>query len=236
MLLTVSMHSPFLIDEPEKYDRKFENRLSDLGFSEDKKDDYRNYKKQYSSILFTDDALKNFIQEYRKKEEFANTIFIITGDHRIPEIPMASKIDRYHVPMIIYSPLLEQSAEFESISSHFDLAPSLLSFLKNNYGIKVPQVNAFVGRGLDTTRSFQNIHNIPLKQTKTELRDFVMGEYHLNGDDLFKLNRELRETPVQDEVKKEELRSAFDHFKRKNAEIIQGKKIIPDSLFSEYLN
>ena len=236
VLLTVSMHSPFIIDESEKYNRIFEEKLTDFGFDEEQKERYRNYTKQYTSILFADDALKNFFNSYKQREEFENTIFVITGDHRIPEIPMASKIDRYHVPMIIYSPLLKRTAEFESVSSHFDLTPSLVSFLKNNYQINAPEVNSFVGRGLDTTRSFQNIHNIPLKQTKTALIDFVMGEYHLNGDQLFKLTPEFKEKAVEDEVKKEELKSAFNQFKRKNAEIIEGKKILPDTISRKYIN
>ena len=235
-LLTISMHNPFIIDEPEKYIEKFESRMTDFGFDESKKEQYRNYTDQYTSILYTDDAIKKLFESYRQREDFKNTIFIITGDHRIPEIPMASKIDRYHVPLIIYSPLLKRTGEFESISSHFDVAPSLLSFLKNNYQIRLPEVNSFVGRGLDTTRSFQNIHNIPLKQTKTNLVDFVMDEYHLNGNELFRLNREMRAEPVNDEAKKEELKNAFNQFKRKNAAIIEGKKIIPDSVFAKYLN
>ncbi|SDR66577.1 LTA synthase family protein [Christiangramia echinicola] len=234
VMLTVSMHSPFITDETEKYELLFEERLEDFGFSEEKKERYRNYQKQYSSVLFTDEALRQFFQEYKKDDKFNNTIFIITGDHRIPEIPMASKIDRYHVPLLIYSPLLKRQEEFESISSHFDVAPSLISFLKNNYALKAPESNSFIGAGLDTTRSFQNIHNIPLKQTKTELIDFVMGEYHLNGDNLYRLTRDFKEEPVQDEAKKDELRNAFNQFKRKNAEVIEGKKILPDSLIRKY--
>lgn len=234
VILTVSMHNPFLIDETEKYTGKFENKLTEFGFSEEKKERYRKYTKQYTSILFADDALKNFIESYKEREDFQNSIFIITGDHRIPEIPMASKIDRYHVPMIIYSPLLKRTAEFQSVSSHFDLAPSLLSLLKYNYKLQVPIVNGFVGKGLDTTRNFQNIHNIALKQTKTDLIDFVMGEYHLNGEDLYKLSSDLREVPVQDESKKKELENAFNQFKRKNSEIIKGKQILPDSLYRNY--
>ena len=234
VMLTVSMHSPFIIDETEKYDQLFEDRLENFGFSEDKKKQYRNYQKQYSSILFTDEALRKFFDTYKKDDNFDNTIFVITGDHRIPEIPMASKIDRYHVPLLIYSPLLKRQAEFESISSHFDVAPSMISFLKKNYAINAPESNGFVGAGLDTTRSFQNIHNIPLKQTKTELIDFVMGEYHLNGDNLYKLTRDFKEKLIQDEAKKDELRNAFNEFKRKNAEVIKGKKILPDSLIKKY--
>ena len=236
VLLTVSMHSPFIVDEPERFNRIFEKKMNEFGFSEEKKEKYRNYKKQYSSILFTDMALKELFEEYQERPGFDNTIFVITGDHRIPEIPMASKIDRFHVPLIIYSPMLSRPAEFEAVSSHFDVAPSMVSFLKNNYSFQVPAVNAFIGRGLDTTRGFQNIHQIPLKQTKTDLVDFVMGEYHLNGDDLFRITRDFREEPFRDEAKKQELKNAFNQFRRKNSDIILGKEILPDSIIKKYTN
>lgn len=236
VLLSISMHDPFFTDEPEKYERLFEERMELLDFDQTKRREYRKYKEQYASILYADEALKGLLNYYQANKDFENTIFIITGDHRIPEIPMASKIDRYHVPLIVYSPLLKRTAEFRSVSSHFDVAPSLLSFLKANYQISVPEVNAFLGHGLDTTRSFGNDHKIPLMQTKTELRDFVIGEYHLNGEDLYRLKPNMEEEPVTDEVKKEELQYAFDQFRRKNSEIINGKKLIPDSISQEYLS
>ncbi len=68
-------------------------------------------KLQYASILFADDAIKGFINSYTKRADFNNTIFLITGDHRMPEIPMVSKIDRYHVPLLIYSPLLKRNSK-----------------------------------------------------------------------------------------------------------------------------
>ncbi|TBW28640.1 LTA synthase family protein [Gramella sp. KN1008] len=230
VLLTISTHDPFFTDDPERYDRLFEERLTKLGFDEAKKQEYRNYKKQYATILYADEALKNFMNSWKELDDYDNTIFLITGDHRIPEIPMASKIDRYHVPLILYSPLLKRTAEFRSVSSHFDVAPSLISFLKTNYNLQIPTVNSFLGQGLDTTRSFHNFHKIPLMQTKTDLRDFVMGEYHLNGEDLYRLTPDMAEESVTDEAKKEELLYAFDQFKRKNAEIINGKRMIPDSI------
>jgi phosphoglycerol transferase MdoB-like AlkP superfamily enzyme len=50
--------------------------------------------------------LRGFFDAYSKRSDFNNTIFLITGDHRMPEIPMSDKIDRYHVPLIVYSPML----------------------------------------------------------------------------------------------------------------------------------
>jgi predicted AlkP superfamily pyrophosphatase or phosphodiesterase len=36
-----------------------------------------------SSIMFVDDALKDFFYEYKKRPDFGRTIFIIVGDHGI---------------------------------------------------------------------------------------------------------------------------------------------------------
>lgn len=234
VLLTVTTHSPFLIDETAKYKEKFEERMTDLQFDEAEKDEHRNYMKQYSTILYADDALKNFFNEYKKRKDFDNTIFLITGDHRIPEIPMSTKLDRYHVPLIIYSPLLKRTAEMESISTHFNITPSLLAYLKSNHDITLPKYTSWIGQGLDTTRSFQNIHHLPLMHTKTSLKDFVMGEYHLNGTSLFKLNNKLGENLVEDADKKNQLMGAFEQFKQRNSQIALGKKIIPDSIYLKY--
>ena len=66
----------------------------------------------------------------------------------MPEIPISSQIDRFHVPLVIYSPLLKKGKKFSSVVSHFDITPSLLSFLQHNYDIKQPSVSAWIGHGL----------------------------------------------------------------------------------------
>jgi uncharacterized sulfatase len=152
----------------------------------------------------------------------------------MPEIPMSDKLDRYHVPLIVYSPMLKRTAQIASVSTHFDISPSLLAYLHHNYKIQGPSLVSWMGQGLDTNRNFENIHNYPLLQTKTDLLDFIMGEYHLNGDNLFKLNAELGEDPLQDDEKLNQMKNAFDQFKKRNAEIATGNKIIPDSIHQHY--
>ena len=234
VILTVSTHSPFAINEESKYLQRFEQRMNELGFNDTRKAECRNYKLQYASVLYLDDALRGFFNEYRKRSDFNNTIFLITGDHRMPEIPMSDKIDRYHVPLIIYSPLLKRTTQIASVSTHFDISPSLLAYLHHNYKIKGPSLVSWLGQGLDTNRNFENIHNYPLLQTKTDMIDFIMGEYHLNGDNLFKLNAELGEDPLQDDDKLNQLKNAFEQFKRKNLIISSGSHIIPDTIHQHY--
>ncbi|SFG78461.1 uncharacterized sulfatase [Pedobacter insulae] len=234
VILTVATHDPFLVPNQDRYKKQFEQRMSLLGFDDSKKMNYRNFANQYSSVLYADESIRDFINAYKKRPDYANTIFLITGDHRMAEIPLRNKIDRFHVPLIIFSPLLKRTAQFESISTHFDITPSLLRLLKKSSKLNLPTGAGWMGGGLDTARSFRNIHSYPLMQTKTAMVDFIQGDYHLNGNQLFKLNVDLEETPIQDEKKLKQLNNAFDNFKRKNDKISNGGKLLPDSIIKRY--
>ncbi|SHI42528.1 uncharacterized sulfatase [Arenibacter nanhaiticus] len=234
ILLTVTTHSPFLLNDMQYYKKKFEDRLEELGFDTEKKQQYAAYAKQYATILYADDAIKTFMDAYKKRDDYENTIFLITGDHRIPEIPMSTKIDRYHVPLLIYSPLLARTAAIASISSHFDIAPSLLNYLGKNHRLQLPSQVSFMGMGLDTVRKFRNIHQSPLMQTKTDLVDFVMGNYHLNGNKLFELDENMGEVLLENPEKKKQLQAAFEAFKRRNRKIMERAPLVPDSIYKKY--
>lgn len=231
---TMSMHTSYSIPDQGEYLKRFEERMVHLGFDEAKKERYRTYEKIYSTIMYTDDALRFFFEQYAKLPAYRNTLFIITGDHRLPEIPMSTKIDRFHVPLLIYSPLLKRTAHIESISSQLDITPSLLAFFKQNYHLDVPSTVSWVGSGLDTAPSFRNIHSYPLKHTKTNLIDYISGMYFIDQDQLFSIGTSMDLEPIQDEAKKKELIAEFDHYKSMNDRFTRELKLIPDSLYEQY--
>jgi len=152
----------------------------------------------------------------------------------MPEIPMENKLERYHVPLIIYSPLLKRAATFQSISTHFDVAPSILAFLKSRYNVILPAQTCFIGTGLDTSHSFGNTHIYPLKQTKTDLVDFLYGKYLLNNDQLYEITDNMDIKPVSDAAMKSKITTAFTQFRQKNKSIIANAKLLPDSLILRY--
>ncbi len=230
VVMTLSTHNPFLINDEDKYRGLFEQRMATLNLNEAEKTEHRRYTDQYASILYTDDAIRNFITNYESREDFNNTIFIITGDHRMPEIPMATKIDRYHVPLIIYSPLLKRTENFGALSTHMDITPSLLSLLKHQYNFKVPAMATWLGTGLDTAHTFRNIHSYPFMQTKSDIEDYVMNEYMLHGDELFKISNNMNLDPVTNDTEKDKLKSAFAEFLRKNNTLATTTSMLPDSL------
>ena len=227
---TISMHNPFTVPDQERYQQLVETRMNNLGVKEDTKQKNRPYKKMFASILYTDEALKFYFEAYSKLAAYKNTIFIITGDHRLPEIPLSTKIDRYHVPLLIYSPMLKKSVSISSISSHLDIAPSIAAFLKNSYHIKTPDTVTWVGTGLDVNTGFRNIHEYPLKQGKTLLHNYIKGLYFLDGGRLFIMSSDLDLEPVIDEKELKSINANFNAYKLKNESFLKSKKLMPDSL------
>jgi uncharacterized sulfatase len=138
------------------------------------------------------------------------------------------------VPLLIYSPLLNRTATFSSISTHFDITPSLLAWLGKSYGLKVPPVASWMGTGLDTARQFRNTHAYPMIQTKSDIIDFVMGEYMLNGNDLYHINKKIDLEYEQNEAVESQIKAAFNRFKVRNNAFRKSRALVPDSLLQRY--
>jgi Sulfatase len=208
--------------------------MTKLGFSSEQKTQKRVYNNMFSTVLFADESLQEFFEKYKTRTDFENTIFIITGDHRMPELPATTKIDRFHVPLIIYSPLLSRTARFRSISTHFDISPTILAFLNKNYNIQRPSLSSSLGFGIDTVRQFRNTHAYPIMFTKAELEDFVLGKYLLNNNNLYDISPTMEIIPSIQQVNQASLKSSFDRFKQKNNQIINGGKLLPDSILTRF--
>ena len=230
VLLTLAMHNPFRIPNQEQYNNRALARMEQLDLNEKQKKFNKDYIPQFASMLYFDDALRSFINDFRKRNEFGNTIFVITGDHRMPEIPISTQIDRFHVPLVIYSPLLKKAQKFSSVVSHFDIAPSFLAFLQHNYGIKQPSVSAWIGHGLDTEPSFRNLRSYPMMRNKNEFMDFIDGEHFLGGETLYMISKTLDIEPLDDRNLKEGSQNKFENFRKVNLYVTRNNRIIPDSI------
>ncbi|WON93166.1 LTA synthase family protein [Sphingobacterium sp. UGAL515B_05] len=234
VLLTLSTHNPFLINNAAHYEQVFDQRIATLNLTPEQKKWALENRTQLVSVLNLDDAMEQFFKEYKKRPDFANTIFVITGDHAMPEIPLQSKIDRYHVPLLIYSPLLKGPKTFHNFVSHFDVAPSILAYYRENFGLKTPTQVTWIGQGLDKGASAQG-DGIAMMQSKNQLIDFVKGSYHLSDGQLYKLDGVLNEDAAANNAK-EELSKRFELFKRKNKLFYTQKRLLPDSVYTNYFS
>ena len=193
-----------------------------------KKELYQKYRQEFSSLLYLDDAVRYLIGEYRKRAENDHTIFFITGDHRIIPIPSETRIDRYHVPFIVYSTMVKHPQRFSSVSSHADLTPSLLAFLEKNYGMTTPRKAHWLGTGIDTSVGFRNIHSQALMKTKEELVDYLDKDFFLSGDQLYKVMPGLALEQMQDRATQSALEKKLADFRRLNTYVCFRDKIFPE--------
>ncbi|MCW8311470.1 sulfatase-like hydrolase/transferase [Sphingobacterium thalpophilum] len=235
VLLTLSTHNPFLINNAGHYEQLFDQRLAALHLSGERKKWALENRKQLISVLNLDDAMRQFFTAYSKRPDFANTLFLITGDHAMPEVPLQSKIDRYHVPLLLYSPLLKTSHNFRHIVSHFDVAPSILAYYRENYGLNTPDQVAWIGRGLDKGISAEG-DGIAMMQSKNQLIDFLLGNYHFSEGQLYRLDGKLNAELADEPAVLESLSRKFELFKRKNKLFYTEKQLLPDSVFISYFN
>lgn len=225
---TITSHNPYKVPNPEEYQIKFDRHVNEvLDASEAEIEEYEAYKNIYYTILYADDAVKAFIKEYQKRTDFENTIFIITGDHRLPEIPMASRIDRFHVPFIVYSPLLKRTQTFKGITSHFEVTPTLLSFLHSQNEIRLPEQNIWLGQVMDTSQVFQSLLAMPLMRNKNQLVEYISGTYFLSDEQLYMISDGLNIDLIDDEILKNKLIGDFQDFKNKNNYTFESRLLLP---------
>jgi phosphoglycerol transferase MdoB-like AlkP superfamily enzyme len=227
---TQTSHDPFLIPDEEKYLAMFESFIQNNKTLPLQVEEYRKYKNMYASILYVDEAIKEFFQAYQKLPKYENTVFIITGDHRLPEIPLATTIDRFHVPIMIYSPKLSRAKRMHGVTSHFEITPTILSLLENRFDLDLPSKVAWKGYVMDTSATFQSKISNPLMRNKNQLIDFISGEYVLADNELFKLYDNMGLEPVTDVAMKEKLQSEFATYKNSNRFATENNRILPDSL------
>lgn len=224
---TQTSHDPYLVPNPELYGPKLRNHLQNkLGFSENKVQDYLSYENIYMTLLYADEAIKEFIAEYSKRPEFENTIFIITGDHRLPEIPMSSRLDRFHVPLIIYSPQLKRNVRFKGVTSHFEITPSILSFLNKQVDLVLPEEVTWLGQVFDTAQVYQSKIAMPLMRNKNQLVDYLHGDFFLSDGQLFLVGDGLNVDPINDPDNLTRMIGEFEEFKNRNNYLIQTSKLL----------
>ncbi|MFV0591645.1 MAG: LTA synthase family protein [Draconibacterium sp.] len=230
IMLTLAMHDPFNIPDQEKYMEKFQSRINQLHLDDETRTFDHGYDKQFSTMLYFDDALSYFFREYSKLPSFKNTIFLITGDHRMPEIPISTQLDRFHVPLVVYSPMLTKPEKFSSLVSHFDITPSLVAMLDAKQVIRRPKAAAWIGHGLDGNKEFRNKNSYPLMRNKNEILDYIDNDRMLANGVVYKVYENMDIEPEKSSDDREKLEAKLDNFLQKNRYACFNNKLIPDSL------
>jgi phosphoglycerol transferase MdoB-like AlkP superfamily enzyme len=234
LYLTLSTHAPFIVPDQNTFLSKVDERINRES-NKDRADDLKRYREIFASILYLDQSLKEFMNSYRKKPGYENTIFLITGDHAMAELNLYrfSLIEQFHVPVIIYSPMLKKSATFQSISSHLDITPTLLAMLKRKYGIEIHSVASWLGNGIDTARKLRNIHSLPFILNSKEIPYYVSHMDYLSPGKISRIGPGMTLKKIHDPRRFESLSAELKDFKLLNIYTERQNRLIPKEIYFE---
>lgn len=144
VIQTSGHHRPYTIPADNRgFERVHvgEKELRPYGFSE---------LDELNSFRFLDHSLGYFFRIAREEKYFANTVFVMFGDHGLPgtaqHLP-PSEVDlfltHFHVPLLIYAPvLLPKGRAIDTVASEVDVLPTVASLTGT------PYINTTFGRDL----------------------------------------------------------------------------------------
>jgi phosphoglycerol transferase MdoB-like AlkP superfamily enzyme len=86
------------------------------------------------AVKYTDYAIGRFLEQARRRPWFDDTLFVITADHGAnARGTMRIPVDKYLIPLFIYSPKHVAPARVGRLMSQIDIAPTVLGLLDFDY-------------------------------------------------------------------------------------------------------
>ncbi|MGN0033976.1 MAG: LTA synthase family protein [Candidatus Limimorpha sp.] len=209
LFVTISQHDNYLrlddVERQKEYGRKVQDLISCLPAGVQA--DYDKCSGHLMGMLYGDDAIRHFFNEYNASDD-RNTIFIITGDHSL-NICNENPLSPFHVPLLIWSPLLKSSNRFDCLVSHNGITPSVIALLRDNYGLECPKTVHWVSDGLDTVSDFESHLKAYFLRYCRDMKEIVYDDYYftiLDGSPKsYRIGKDLNITLLDDESLSEEL-------------------------------
>lgn len=87
-----------------------------------------------AGVKYADYAVGKFLESASKEPWFKDTVFVFIADHTAGSAGKEEiAVDKYHIPMFIYSPSFIKPRIVKNLASQIDLAPILLGILDFSY-------------------------------------------------------------------------------------------------------
>lgn len=226
---TGTTHMPYLFEQKPLYEKLFDQKMKTIHASNQIKKTLKECKKVLVTYMFADDCFKDFFAKYSKRADYKNTIFFITGDHHIGSFPSTCSVDDYHVPFIVYSPMLKAPKKFYSVNSHNNIAPTITSLILNNYKklTYYPKEVHWLGDVMDTATHFRNNQSMAFMAWSREMNDYIWKDYMLSSGELYKLTPNMQMENYKNDSIKNHITQLLNNYKIINSYVCNNNKVFP---------
>ncbi len=221
--LNLSTTKPFSIPDSDYYESWVEKAFDTMKFDGKQKRFVKKNVDLFAAMNYTDDALGKLFKMYALTKDAGNTIFVVTGSGK-NYLPIENPLQQYQVPLVIYSTLLKQGMEFNNLASHHDIAPSLLSLLRQQHGFELPQKSAWLGNGL-----LREDGKVVLSIANNGVKALVYNGHFVKGRKVAGIGDTLELLTPNDSVKGR-LKKELKFFKAINSYVTKENKILPRDL------
>ena len=228
VFLTLSTHEPFLVDSIEKYERQVEAMVERTpGLERKERDNVLHNLNIYGCYLYMDHQVRRLVEDYASRPEFANTVFVITGDHRMAFVPSGIALRAYNVPLVVYSPLLKRTKTMKAVVSHLDVTPSFNALLHAQYDYAIDDHCHWLGTSFDTLTEFRNTRRLSFMRNNRDVIDYYSGDYFLNNKKLMMPGPDFTWHPIDDPELMQHYLEELENFEAVSRFVVQRDMLMP---------
>lgn len=231
--LTTSFHEPFNYSDKSNFLTLAKRRIESMNL--ENASDYFNEIETFAALMYMDFSLKKFFEKYQKRKEFENTIFVICGDHSIKFMSNDTRIEKFHVPLLIYSPMLIESNQSKAMACHKDVPSAIQALLKENFNLKMPTFSISQSDNLKVSDEFSTAgNNHVLMYADKRMNSYVWQNYLYMDELLFKINDNLKIERIEDKTLLEQFSSRIRNYRLISNYVCSQNKYLPDSIYTKF--
>lgn len=226
--LTLSTHEPFMVEQIEQYEEQVKamvEQVPDLDKKE--RDNVLRNLNIYACYLYMDQSVRQLMDYYASQPDFANTVFVITGDHRMALVPTGIALRNYNVPLVLWSPLLKRSKTMGAVVSHLDITPSLNAWLHAQYEYAIDDHCHWLGTSFDTVSAYRNTRKLSFMRNNRDVIDYFSGTYYINKNTLILMDSSVIGFSIENEALLKQYQEELENFEAVSRFVVQHDVLIP---------
>lgn len=226
--LTLSTHEPFLVDDIERYEEQVKvmvEQQPDLDKKE--RDNVLRNLNVYACYLYLDQSVHHLVDYYASQPGFENTVFVITGDHRMALVPTGIALRNYNVPLVVWSPLLKRSKTMGAVVSHLDITPSLNAWLNSQYDYTINDHCHWLGTSFDTVSEYRNMRKLSFMRNNRDVIDYFSDQFFINKNALILMDSSVIGFPIDKPSLLQQYHDELGNFEAVSRFVVQHDVLMP---------
>ncbi|MCR4848611.1 MAG: LTA synthase family protein [Bacteroidales bacterium] len=226
--LTLSSHEPFLVDSIEHYEelvKAMVEQVPDLDKKE--RDNVLRNLNIYATFLYVDQSVRHLVDYYASQPDFSNTVFIITGDHRMGPVPTGISMRSYNVPLVLWSPLVKRPKTMGAVVSHLDITPSLNAWLNAQYDYAIDDHCHWLGTSFDTVSEYRNTRKLSFMRNNRDVDDYYSGKFAVNKNTLIMMDSCVVGYGIDNPVRLQQYQEELENFEAVSRFVVQHDLLMP---------